>query len=333
MVPWYAAVYAQHGWTYIVSFFIGENLGRYTNAMTPGGRGVLFYIPVLLGGLFPWAPLVLVPLWQVAAEWWRPSATGGGRAALRRLLWLWIVVFVAVFSFSRTKEDLYIFPVVPAVAALVADALVERVEGGRARALGAVFIVVCGLCLVVAPAAYWLFGPSAGYYAMGGASTFAVVLGTTGLAAGLFWLRGRPATGIAALGAGFVVLNYLFVAQVLPQAERSKPVPPLARTLAADAAPDARVGSFNMGLQSFVYYSGRSAIAEIDSLDEARTFFAGDREAWAIMGGDEWTEVQRAVPGTCVAAERHLSIFDAKLGDIITRTPPPAVLLVKNRCH
>src|SRR4029079_16330922 len=41
VVPWYGAVYAQHGWSYIRDFLFEENLRRYAStAMTPGGRGV-----------------------------------------------------------------------------------------------------------------------------------------------------------------------------------------------------------------------------------------------------------------------------------------------------
>ena len=64
VIPWYAAVYRENGWTYITQFFVTENLGRYTTAMTPGDRGLMFYVPVLLGDLFPWSPLVVVPLVQ-----------------------------------------------------------------------------------------------------------------------------------------------------------------------------------------------------------------------------------------------------------------------------
>ena len=84
VVPWYAAVYVQHGWTYIAQFVFGENIERYATAMTPGGRDAAFYLPVLLTDLFPWAPLVLVPL---ATAWRRrapdePAAHGSIRMQL-----------------------------------------------------------------------------------------------------------------------------------------------------------------------------------------------------------------------------------------------------------
>jgi 4-amino-4-deoxy-L-arabinose transferase-like glycosyltransferase len=329
VVPWYAAVYRQHGWTYITEFFIGENLGRYTTAMTPGERGFWFYLPVLLGDLFPWAPLVVVPL--IASL--RPPKPGSAdaQAGLRGLLGLWIVVFVVVFSFSRTKEDLYIFPTAIAVAVLVSDALCDVVER-RTRALRVSFLIVAGLCVAVAPLLHWLFGPTAGYYQLSGSTWFAVILGLTGCLAFWLWIRGHTAQAILGLAAGFIVLNYLFVGVILPAVERSKPVPPLARTLAMKAVPGAKFGYFNMGLQSFVYYSNRPAIEEIGVVPQAQSFFLDNRESWALMGEDEWTAVHALVPDTCIADQHPLSIIDAKIEDIVNRRPPAEVLLVKNRC-
>ena len=333
VLPWYQALYVRYGWTYIKSFLLTENLGRYTSAMTPDGRGPLFYLPVLLGDLFPWAPLVLVPLIGIPRAWQRLGRSSRDPAAsLRWLLWVWIAVFVAVFSISRTKEDLYILPTVVAVAALVADALVDRAEGARRRALDVLFTIVTGLCVAAAPVLFWLFGPTAGYYAIGGARTFAVILGLTGLIAGALWLGRQPLRAVAALAAGFVVLNYVLVAYLLPDIERTKPVPPLVRTLAAVASPNAKIGYFNMGLQSFVYYTGRGAIEEIGNVDQAEAFFYDRRESWALMGADEWVAVHARVPNTCIADRHPLSVFDAKLEDMISRTPPLEVLLVRNNC-
>ena len=47
--PWYVALYAEHGWTYITQFFLDENVDRYLSPVGPNdARGPLFYLPVLL---------------------------------------------------------------------------------------------------------------------------------------------------------------------------------------------------------------------------------------------------------------------------------------------
>jgi hypothetical protein len=50
------------------------------------------------------------------------------------------------------------------------------------------------------------------------------------------------------------------------------------------------------------------------------------------MGVEEWNQVRELVPGVCVADRHSLSVFDARLPDIVARKPPPDVLLVKNHC-
>ena len=45
---------------------------------------------------------------------------------MSHVFWLWIVVIVAFFSLSHDKQDLYVLPIVPAVAALGAGAIGRR---------------------------------------------------------------------------------------------------------------------------------------------------------------------------------------------------------------
>ena len=63
---------------------------------------------------------------------------------------------------------------------------------------------------------------------------------------------------------------------------------------------------------------------------EAIAFFQDPRGAWALMSDGEFADLQARVPGLCVAGRRPR--LDAKLSDLIDRTPPPDVLLVTNRC-
>jgi len=136
VVPWYAVLYARYGWTYIGSFFLGENLARYTEGYgVDSVRGPLFYIPVLFSDSFPWSTFLFA---SAVAGWrGRRSTVEDERLTrLRTLLWLWIAVIVVFFSLSAAKQDLYIFPVVPAVAALagvvIARGLAQEPRASRA---------------------------------------------------------------------------------------------------------------------------------------------------------------------------------------------------------
>lgn len=324
VVPWYAALYQVHGWGPIVQFFVGENVGRYTGEMASEGRGVLFYLPVLFGDLFPWAPLLVVPLlWA-----WRPATSDEAPAdtSVRRLCWIWIVSMTAVFSLSQSKQDLYIFPVAPAVAALVAHTLVMYGHQTH-RWVSRLLAVVALLTIASGLAALWLFG--SGYYQLAGMRVAAVICGVGGLTTLWALSRGHRRGVVFTLAATFVAFNYVFVVRVLPSVERLKPSVPLASQIRERAGTAGHVGAYHLLFPSLVHYLGRP-IEEIGTVEHAQAFFFPDRAAWAIMNDAMYRQLAAVIPGLCVVDRRPL--FEAKLSDLVSRRPPADVLLVTNRC-
>ncbi len=330
VAPWYVVLYQQHGWEHIVSFFVGENIGRFTEAMVPEGRGPLFYVPVLLTDLFPWAPLVVVPLVSVAATVWRrPTPEASSADAIRRLMWWWVVVIVGAFSLSETKQDLYIFPVVPAVAALVAEALATGGQAGRRGAIGWTLVAVAIVTFLLALAVLRFFGPAGGPWQLAGAGTAAAILMATGVMVALAELTGRRSLSTGALAAGFVLFNYVLVGVVVPDVERFKPVPEVARVYLERAAPGATLAQFEQSLPSLVFYAKRP-VEDLPTLDAAADLLAGDREAWLLVPERHAQPLLDRVPSSCVAL-RH-SVFDLTPRQVIEGRPPSAVVLIANRC-
>lgn len=327
VLPWYVAVYLRHGWPYITQFVFGENLERYATAMTPDGRDALFYIPVLLTDLFPWSLLILVPL----ATGWKGRGAGedATHASIRRLLWFWIVTVVGFFSLSQTKEDLYIFPVAAATAALIADLLAADAVVRR-RFVSACFLSSAAACVGIAIGIASLF--RVGFYRIDAALFIASVVGLTGAAAVVLWITGRRRPAVMTLAAGFVVFNLLFVGRVLPDVERFKPVPALVHTLETRATPGAALASYSMSLPSLTFYLSRP-VPELGSIDEVFAFIGGPTEAWLVTNDETWDAIRRRVPSACVADRHALFAFDsAKIMDIVHGTPPPDAFLVANRC-
>jgi 4-amino-4-deoxy-L-arabinose transferase-like glycosyltransferase len=336
VAPWYVALYQQRGWDPIVEFWIGENVGRFTEAMVPDGRGPDFYLPVLLTDLFPWAPLVLVPLATIAMTFRRATApaidaTGD---AIRRLLWWWVVVIVGGFSLSETKQDLYIFPAVPAVAALVADLLERGWRQSPSRAAGGLFVGVCVVCLVLAAALVGLLGPAGGPWALAGVVPAAAALGGGGLAAGAAWLIGRHRMAIVLLAGAFVAFNYAAVVVVYPDLERFKPTPAIAAAFRDRAGPQAVLAHYRQSLPSLVYYADHPVI-ELPSLDAAVERLStdpGGGEIWILMGdGDARLALARAT--SACEALRHPTILDLRLRQMLDGTPASSVVLLTNRCR
>jgi 4-amino-4-deoxy-L-arabinose transferase-like glycosyltransferase len=327
LAPWGLAMQTAHGWAPLVNFIGIENLDRFAESVS-GDRPFWFYAPVLLGDLFPWAPLVLVPI--VATAWRRRGADeDAASASIRRLLWLWVVVITGAFSLSASKQDLYIFPVMPAVAVLIADALAGPAPARHAW-IRPLLGVIGGACLVFGLGAMWLLGRG-GFYALSGVTPAGAILVLTGAAAMLFALRARIDRAVLALALGFIAFNYLFVTVILPDVERFKPIPAIADTFRTRAAPGAQLGAFGTMLPSLVYYADQP-VRERASLDEAVEFMSGPTEAWLLVEDEEWRELQRRMPNLCVAERRHLFAFNEKLSNIARGIPPPELLLV-TRCR
>jgi hypothetical protein len=237
------------------------------------------------------------------------------------------------FSFSATKLDLYILPVTIAVAALIADALVRAAAGVDVRKPFLIlFALVAVGTLAVAAGIIWLF--TSGYYALAGAWPGAIVISLGALASLIFQWRGRLASAVAALAAGFVVFNYVFVSRILPDVERLKPVPPLARTFNARASADAHVGFFGMDLPSIVFYFNRPA-EQIGSLDQAQAFFRDGPQGWMVTDEAGWTALRTRLaeqaPGKKVCVADQHPLLPARVEDYLS-PPPPAVLLITDAC-
>jgi 4-amino-4-deoxy-L-arabinose transferase-like glycosyltransferase len=131
--PWYALVTLRNGAPFVEDFFWKHHFGRFVSSTLLHGRPIWFYVPVLLAGLFPWIPMLVL---LFSRRLYRD------RRAQFLLAWFaWGFVF---FSASRNKLPGYLLPLLPAVAALMGIALSET---ARARIL----LAACGLLFFIAP--------------------------------------------------------------------------------------------------------------------------------------------------------------------------------------
>ena len=104
-------------------YFINEHVKRFLGTRYPMDYDTMPLLPFWFGHLlwlFPFS--VFLPLaFQNVKALWRPTAR---RDQLRLLAILWFLVIVGFFSFS-TRQEYYTFPVFPALALLLGDALAK----------------------------------------------------------------------------------------------------------------------------------------------------------------------------------------------------------------
>jgi 4-amino-4-deoxy-L-arabinose transferase-like glycosyltransferase len=318
VAPWYVMDYQRYGWTHIYDFFIGENVGRYTETYGVQQRSPFFYVPVLLTDLLPWS--LLLPAALVAA--WR------ARADQMRLLIVWIAAFVGVFSLSSTKQDLYVFPIVPAVAVLIADLLVKS---DTARALRATLVerlasagaLLTGVVLVLVGAlAFWIMGVARLIPNLTQGAAVGVVLVVGGAAAIVVASRKRWSTLAVTLGVTAVVANWMLVLLVMRPFEQFKPVPPMSEWLRAHAAEATVVAHYRTVLPSMTYYLGRPIVEVFDLPGMLRLVDAG-APLYVLLRPGDYEELRAATQASlCVVDRRTLPVFDAKLKEILANQLP-----------
>jgi 4-amino-4-deoxy-L-arabinose transferase-like glycosyltransferase len=325
VAPWYVAIYAQHGWKYIVDFLWLENVGRYTETFGLQDRGPFFYLGILLSDLFPWALLLPVAIYAAVRRTGDANSLPDESRDLRRLLIAWIVVIVGVFTFSHTKQDLYIFPIVPAVATLMALML----DDAGARPSRAVMASVASVAIamgVVGAGLAWLFGPTAGANTIPGAMTMAVVIGIGAVITAIAVGRGALSGAVTAIAITAIAANWVLVLVALPAFERFKPVVPMTRVIEQRARPGAVVAQYQIILPSMVFYLGRPIEPFFDIPSLARRAEAVD-DMYVVIRPAEYDlfRTQTRVT-TCVLDRRPL--FEDKIANVLRHQPWPELLLV-----
>jgi len=130
--PWYVLVTLRNGRPFVDEFFWKHHFGRFLDSALQHQQPLWFYLPVLLAGVFPWTPLVVLLFQRRLYQ---------DRRALFLLAWFaWGFLF---FSISRNKLPGYLLPLLPPVAALMGITTAEA----RARIL----LPACGFLLCLAP--------------------------------------------------------------------------------------------------------------------------------------------------------------------------------------
>ena len=124
-LPWFLGMIHLHGRLFIDGFLEANNVTRYLSAEHKETSPFWFFLPVLLGGFFPWSlvlPVALVWAWRQVKEDRREE-----RSVSPALFFgLWITLVFVFFSASQSKLITYVFPLYPAMALLVGHRLARR---------------------------------------------------------------------------------------------------------------------------------------------------------------------------------------------------------------
>ncbi len=334
-MPWYAAMTLEHGTAYLSSFFLGDNLERFATDRFNDPRPFWFYLPVVIGGMMPWAvyPLALAvrPVRDVLARRIRFTADEW------RLL-IWAGAPLLFYTLSIGKQPRYILPVLPPMAMLLARAMQTAMSTGDAPSGGrrplriatwstAAILAVLAVLLVRArplfltayPAVTWL-------------SVAAIVTSATGLA----WVAGTGAwhrlpRALTASGVALLLAVQFGVLSGL----RPEPVEQMAALVQANRTAQEPVGAYEVFVRNLVFYTG---FKQAELFDEARAldFIASQDRVLLVVRPSDRDRLQ-TVAGVrlrSLGAVQYLDTARLRLGTLLSPIPTQdleTVLLVTNR--
>lgn len=149
-LPWYTAVGIQTEGAWLAGFLGRHNVGRFLEPMENHRGPVIYYIPVVLLGTFPWSVFLPVAVWRLVQR----LRDGGPDAAASTFLACWAGLWITFFSFAQTKLPNYVLPSYPALALIVASYLRDWLRevdpaGSFIFRLGCRVLAVIGVLMLI----------------------------------------------------------------------------------------------------------------------------------------------------------------------------------------
>jgi 4-amino-4-deoxy-L-arabinose transferase-like glycosyltransferase len=250
-LSWYAAETLLQGPAFIASVFGYYTFGRFFGVVESQANPWYLYIPVIIGGAFPWTTF-----WPAAARLHLRRCEGDGSL----LVLLWCGITFAFYTAAGTKLPNYILPIYP-LAAIAVAALWEPTLGTRSvgRSLGIPLVFLLGLVGVL----FWGVAAYLGglYPAQYHTLKYVLVFPAAALVAGVgivlvLAVRGRSLAAFAALCLTMAVTWIGVLTWVMPVVEAQKPMKPLALAIKGALAPGDRIIGYRMNiLASLIFYT------------------------------------------------------------------------------
>jgi 4-amino-4-deoxy-L-arabinose transferase-like glycosyltransferase len=297
-LPWYGAMWTRHGSAYFEGFFLGDNYERFATDRFNDPRVWWFYGPILLGGLLPWTPLAGVWLSPI----WRFCTRRQDVATVELRLLLWGVIPLAFYSISVGKQPRYILPVLPPLAVLLAQSVLERtrdwrsLDGARVRIRRSRPIVVgafaAGVLLILLAAAIWRVQPLLVNVAPLQTTAAALVIGFAGIAVIAVGLsaawRQLPAAMALSAAVTFAALQYGVLTGT-----GDDTVEQVARAVAAERRNGEAVGTHQVFVRNLVFYT-RVPTIDLITDEQVVTFLHRTERVLMVAPSDAVARLEHA---------------------------------------
>lgn len=326
-LPWYGLVFMRLGSQFWQDFFVSQNIRRFSEVLLGHGGGLVYYIPVLLLGAFPFFIIALPALARALTKNPRLVRAADPLARLRMLSAIAVLVVFVVFSLAATKQINYILPALPFVGFLAGYKIWRMSVGEMPGKLSShvlwggliLFAVILGVALAAIPGglpAFWdkildsIRFDSSEYALPRQApvlllwpAAILALLAATVAGARIVWLRGKQVfvPGVLILGSALCCAGLFF--GLLPQVagEINEPSKRLITEVVKKAGDDAIV-SYGLWKPSVIYYADRVVPRyRVEQDAELAKLLAEGKPVW-ISSRSRLTGKLKEIPGLIILA-------------------------------
>ena len=310
--PWHVLA-AQRSDIWAHFYFIREHWERFTTTVHGRTEPWWFFLPVVIGGLFPWSGFLWSALRGALAGGWVRRQENADAWFLAT----WAAVVFLFFSLSQSKLIPYILPVFPPLAVLIGAWLAGIIEkddrsglrlGAGVFSIGAILLGVGITYAVLRPGIIRHAAQMEALRADGLYSACALIAGGVAIH---WFLRRRSALAAVRLMAASVLVLLLALAHA--QDEISRPgTRTLALHLQEHAGPGDRVYHYHDFFHDFAYYAARTVgvvgyygelEVPVDAAARASGRFIDDAEFRRQWGGPQrvWAVARKEETATLFA--------------------------------
>jgi 4-amino-4-deoxy-L-arabinose transferase-like glycosyltransferase len=333
-LPWYVAMAIAHGGPYLQSFFVADNLERFATTRFNGPREIWFYIPIVIGGLMPWAIFLLVLPWRALRDVARRRRTP---TDVEWRLAIWTLAPLLLFTASIGKQPRYILPLLPPLAIMLGLAIADRVASSREtaprRELSIATFVTSAVFVTTAVLLYRARTVVVSAYpSLTWAGIIAVVcagLALAWVAIARAWTR-LPM--VMAVSAATLLLTLQFGAFA---GKRPEAVEDIAAMISANRHGAESVGEYEAFVRSLVFYTRFTHVQIFDDAG-ALAFLASSERVFLVVHRADLDRLKTMtdLPLNTLGAVTYLNTASVRLGTLLSPLPDQdleTVVVVSNR--
>jgi 4-amino-4-deoxy-L-arabinose transferase-like glycosyltransferase len=318
-LPWYLTVGYATGGDWLAGFLGGHNVGRFLQPMENHSGPIVYYLPVLALGTFPWSVFLPLAVWHAGRELRKQAA----QSASLLFLACWAGVWIAFFSCASTKLPNYVLPAYPPLALLTAWYLhrwqhAPAFDGGVAFRHSCRVLAGVGVAFLIAvPVALSILLPSEMWLALIGIAPLtgaAVAYGRS--------LRHERPQALRALGVAAVALAVLIVG-IAPTRVASHQDGPQFGRLIRELVPngdDVRLATFDYFSPNLVFYAAQR-VERLKRPPQIEEFFDQHPQGLLLTRADRWDELEPQLGSEITVVGRQPRFLRRHDLVLLSRTP------------